>query len=97
MSYDYMNMDDDMRSPWKPPADDAPAKKWPPGYWEKHAALREEARTLCGYQNANVVVLMNGYYEVRLQSKDGREHAGPQCSDRLDALTAFIAAQNRLL
>lgn len=70
---------------------DENAKKWPPGYWETYETLREEARDLCGFRNANVVALLNGYFEVRFHNKLGQEFSGPQCSDRLDALKRFIA------
>lgn len=76
--------------------EDENAKKWPPGYWEKYEALREEARDLCGYRNMNVVALLNGHFEVRFRNRDGHEFAGPQRSERQDALSAFITEGSKL-
>jgi hypothetical protein len=64
--------------------------KWPPGYWEEYAALRAQAREACGDSRANICVLRNGLFEVRVYAGDTFS-SGPQCSDRIQALKAFIA------
>lgn len=62
--------------------------KWPPGYWEEYEALRQRAREIDS--NANVCVLLNGLFEVRTYRGE-KYAAGPQASDRLQALRLFIA------
>ena len=70
---------------------DKPLLKWPPGYWEQYETLRQRARKLCEDPHANIIVLRNGYFEVRFKNDDGEEVHGPQEPDRLTALTQFIA------
>lgn len=65
--------------------------KWPEGYWDRYEALRILAKEACGRRDANTCVLKNGYFEVRYTDSKGDTQTGPQCSDRIDALNAFIA------
>jgi hypothetical protein len=85
-----LHEDDDTNGNWSHKDKDETAKKWPAGYWERYESLRAEARTICGYPNANVVALMNGYFEVRYKNIKGVDVSGPQKSERADALIAFI-------
>lgn len=65
--------------------------KWPDGYWERYEVLRLQAKETCGHRDANICVLKNGYFEVRYTDSKGGTQTGPQCSDRIEALNAFIA------
>ena len=72
------------------PKGEKPVMAWPAGYWTEYEALRHEAREVCSDPRANMVVLQNGYFEVRYKNEKGEEISGPQAADRLPALTQFI-------
>lgn len=73
------------------PKGEKPVMVWPAGYWTEYEALRQRAREVCSDPRANMVVLQNGDFEVRYKSEKGEEISGPRGSDRLSALTQFIA------
>ncbi len=88
--FDYFDTDErDVRRPLEreDPSEDY-TTKWPAGYWDTYETLKTQAR---GYKpGANMLMRMDGHFEVRFMGSDGNIYNGPAGYDRHEALQRFI-------
>jgi hypothetical protein len=72
--------------------------KWPEGYWKEYDTLAALAKQISKSDQVNIVVLLNGKYQVRAKKARGAQFvfsSGPESHDRLLAWNAFIELTDR--